>query len=464
MWNSAGPAWRERALRRKIRGSLVCWSRLALAAEGQAPALHHVAVMRELENLAAGRTMRLMLLMPPGSAKSTYASKLFPAWWMARNPAGSVIAASHTASLAAHFGRGVRSLLTEHGPKLNVFLRSDARAAAQFMTEAGGEYFSIGIHGAVTGRRADLAIIDDPVASFDDAASAACREQLWNWYRSELVTRMKPGGRIVLAMTRWHSDDLAGRLMEQDGWTILRLPALAEDSDPLGRAAGDALWPQWEDRDELLAKRDILGERHFAAMFQQAPMPDGGSLFNVSLIKAVDIAPVGRTVRAWDLAGSIDDTRDPDWTVGLKLSRAEHGGFTVEDVRRVRVTPADLGAFIVDVAHRDGPDVTVALPRDPGQAGLHQVSTLAGMLAGYKVVSGAEIGSKAARADAPSSQVNNGNFRMRRGEWNRAFTEELAAFPNGRKDDQVDALSRAFGILAPSATAARYLSMPFFER
>lgn len=464
MWNSAGPAWRERALRRKLRNSLVCWSRYALKADGQAPALHHLAVLRELENLAAGRVTRLMLLLPPGSAKSTYASKLFPAWWMARNPAGSVIAASHTANLAAHFGRGVRGLLRAHGPKLNVFLHPEARAAAQFMTEGGGEYFAIGIHGAVTGRRADLAVIDDPVACFDDASSAACREQLWDWYRSELVTRMKPGGCIVLAMTRWHDDDLAGRLMQQGGWSVLRLPALAEEGDPLGRAAGDALWPQWESRTALLEKREILGERHFAAMFQQAPMQDGSAMFNVSLIKPVDIAPAGRAVRAWDLAASTDASRDPDWTVGLKLSRGEHGGYTVEDVRRVRVAPADLGGFIVAVAHQDGPQVTIGLPRDPGQAGMHQVATLAGMLAGYKVVSSTEAGSKITRADAPSSQINNGNFRMRRGDWNRIFTEELAAFPHGRKDDQVDALSRAFGLLAPSASAARYLNMPFFDR
>ena len=292
-------------MRRRIRNSLKCWSRYALTADGHKPALHHLALIHELECLAAGHVTRLMLLMPPGSAKSTYASKLFPAWWMARNPAGSVIAASHTANLAAHFGRGVRGLLTAHGPQLNVFLRPDARAASQFITEAGGEYFAIGVHGAVTGRRADLAVIDDPVACFDDAASATCREQLWNWYRSELVTRMKPGGRIVLAMTRWHHDDLAGRLIKQGGWRTFRLPALAEDSDPLGRAAGEALWPEWEDRQALLEKRETLGERHFAAMFQQAPMPDGGTIFNVSLIKKVDIAPGGRTVRAWDLASSI---------------------------------------------------------------------------------------------------------------------------------------------------------------
>ena len=130
----------------------------------------------------------------------------------------------------------------------------------------------------------------------------------------------------------------------------------------------------------------------------------------------------------------------------------------------MRVTPADLGAFILEIARQDGPQVAIGLPRDPGQAGAHQVATLTGVLAGYKVVASAETGSKVTRADAPASQVNNGNFRMRRGDWNCLFIEELAAFPQGRKDDQVDALSRAFGMLAPSATAARYLNVPFFDR
>jgi hypothetical protein len=219
-----------------------------------------------LEKVADGRTNRLMLLMPPGSAKSSYASELFPAWWMARHPRGAVIAASHTASLAEHLGRRVRGLLSVHGARLGLTLRDDAHAAGRFATEGGGEYFAIGVRGAVTGRRADLALIDDPIASFADAASRAARDHLWDWYRSELVTRLKPKAAIVLVMTRWHCDDLAGRLLEQPGWTVLRLPALAEEGDPLGREPGAALWPGWEDRAALLAKRDALGEPSFAAM------------------------------------------------------------------------------------------------------------------------------------------------------------------------------------------------------
>jgi predicted phage terminase large subunit-like protein len=462
--NSAGPARRERALRRRIRLSLEAWARFALAEQGQAPAAHHLIMLRALQALEDGQTRRLMLLLPPGSAKSTYASVLFPAWWMGRNPAGAVIAASHTAALAEHFGRGVRRLLDTHGARLNVFLRADSRAAARFQTESGAAYFATGVQGAVTGRRADLALIDDPVASFEDAASARRREQLWNWYRTELLTRLKPGGRIALVMTRWHGDDLAGRLMDQGGWTVIRLPALAEPGDLLGRAPGEALWPAWESEAEVLAKRDTLGARHFAAMFQQAPLPEAAAFFAVEALKFVDASPRGDAVRGWDLAAGTEAARDPDWTAGVLLVRDAEGGFVVDDVQRVRMGPAALGPFIRRVAEQDGGAVAISLPRDPGQAGLHQAMDLTRQLAGFAVRATPESGAKTARARGVAAQIEAGHVSLRRAPWNRAFIEELTAFPHGPKDDQVDALSRAFDTLSPRSAPARFVSSRFFER
>ena len=278
--NSAEAPLTERRLRQAIRSSLTAWATYALASTEHIPAQHHLLMMDALERVSRGEIRRLMLLLPPGSAKSTYASKIFPAWWLSQHPTSAVIAACHTARLAEHFGRGVKRLLDEHSTRLGVKLRGDARATGRFMTQRGGEYFGIGVQGAVTGRRADLALIDDPIRSFADAESFSAREHLWEWFRSELVTRLKPQGRIILVMTRWHDDDLAGRLIERGGWTVLRLPALAEAGDLLGRAPGDALWPQWEDRAALEEKRALLGEKHFNALFQQSPMRDGGQLFD----------------------------------------------------------------------------------------------------------------------------------------------------------------------------------------
>ena len=246
----------EQQLRCAVRLGLEEWTRMALTPSGHGPAAHHRLMLAELERVTQGDVDRLMLLLPPGSAKSTYASVLFPAWWLAQHPRSSVIATSHTAALARHFGRGVRGLLEEHGTRLGVSLSRDLRSMDRFATQAGGQYFATGVRGAVTGRRADLVLVDDPVRSQAEADSLAARDRLWSWFRSDLVTRLRPGGRIVLVMTRWHPDDLAGRLLDGDEpWRVVRLPALAEASDALGRAEGAALWPEWEDEAALARKR-----------------------------------------------------------------------------------------------------------------------------------------------------------------------------------------------------------------
>ena len=437
---------------------------MALRPAGQVPARHHIRIIDALEDVESGKIRQLMLLLPPGSAKSTYASRLFPAWWMTRNPAHSVIMACHTARLAEHFGRGVRTLLEERGGLLGVRVRPDSRAAGRFSIDQGGEFFGVGVHGAVTGRRADLAIIDDPIKSFAEAESFSAREHLWEWFRSELVTRLKPKGRMVLVMTRWHADDLAGRLIEQGGWTQLRLPALALPFDQMGRDPGEALWPDWEDCAAIEAKRQLLGERHFAALFQQAPMREGGTMFNPRGMRIVDSVPEGVVVRGWDLAGTADSSGDPDWTAGVKLVRDAGGNVFVDDVVRFRAVSGDVAARIRDVAVADGSAVTIGLPQDPGQAGKSQIMFLTQVLAGYRVVATPETGSKVLRAGAVASQVSNGAMAMRRAGWNGLFLDELVNFPNGRKDDQVDALARAFTMLLSASGPARFVRSSFSTR
>jgi predicted phage terminase large subunit-like protein len=460
----ANSAITERALRTKIRSSLIEWATFALKPRGLAPARHQLYLLNALEKLSRGETPRLILLMPPGSAKSTYASQLFPAWWIARNPKLSVITASHTAGLAEYFGRGARSLLLEHSARLNVRLRRDARGKGGFTTEYGGEYFAIGVNGAVTGRRADLALIDDPISSTVEADSLAARDRLWNWYRTELVPRLKPGAKVLLVMTRWHTDDLAGRLMAQGDWNVLRLPALAEATDLLDRAEGEALWPEWEDRQGLLAKQVTLGENSFAALFQQAPLPQSGRLFDVSKIAIIDTTPDGESVRGWDLAGVGESAADPDWTAGVRLLRDESGKFVVEDVRRVRMAASEVPLLIRKVAEEDGIEVPIGLAKDPGQAGLFQLNVLTRVLAGFRIVSGPEVKSKFHRAEPVASQVAVGAMALRRGTWNSAFLDELAAFPFGKKDDQVDALARAFDILCNRTPPARFETVLFIGR
>lgn len=446
----------------------------------QQPSKHHLLIIEKLEAVAFGTIDRLMLLLPPGSAKSTYASVLFPAWWFTRHPRSAVIAAAHTANLAAHFGRRARNFITEHRTDLGYGLARDSRAAAGWSTTRGGMYHAVGVDGPIIGRRADLVLLDDPVKSQRQADSFTARERLWEWFRTDLTPRLKPGGRIVLIMTRWHPDDLGGRLLAEqaaggDSWRCLRLPALAEENDPLGRSFGEPLWPEWESADALARKRAILGERAWAALYQQSPQQLQGLLFKVTHIETISVQalepadPAGGArlpiVRAWDLAATeADSGRDPDWTVGLKLRRDRSERFIVEDVVRLRGSPNVVQQTIATTAGKDGQGVTVALPQDPGQAGRSQVVYLTRQLAGYHVVASPESGSKITRALPVASQVEAGNLVVVCAPWNRAFIEELRDFPHGAKDDQVDALARAFNCIVEFGLPTRQLSVPLFGR
>lgn len=462
---------REKAFRSTTQTSLTDWAELALAANGQKPAAHHRLLLDALTDVADGSTDRLMVLMPPGSAKSTYASVLFPPWFLARHPDAEIIAASHTADLAEHFGQRARDLVREHEKRLGLRLAPDARAAGrwevlgpsnktgQHGSSSRGRYLAAGVRGPIIGRRADLALIDDPVKSQAEAESATIRDTTWNWYRTDLLSRLKPGGRVVLIMTRWHEDDLGGRLLAQQPgeWRCLRLPALAEPGDPLGRTEGDALWPDWEDRAAIERKRTTLGARSFAALFQQDPRPPEGALFSPARITLLGAAPdtaSGRFVRAWDLAATPKRAdNNPDWTVGLKLLRDEAGRFIVLDIVRLRGSPHAVELLVQATARADG-DVFQYFPRDPGQAPGYQQAMFARLLAGFRFGFSPERGSKSARAAPVAAQIEAGNLSAVRADWNAALLEELRGFPDGGHDDQVDALSRAFAWLVMERVVA----------
>lgn len=445
------------------------WAGTVLDRWGLAPAKHHLKLIENLEDVGRGRVDRLMVLMPPGSAKSTFVSVLFPAWWFIRHPRSSIIAASHTADLAGHFGRQVRGLIAEHEQSLGYGLEPLSRAATRWRTTRGGEYFATGLRGPITGRRADLAIIDDPIKSFIEADRLSHRERVWNWYRSDLITRLKPKGRVIVVMTRWHEDDLAGRLLASsaDEWRTLRLTALAEKQDILGRAEGEALWPEWEDAAALARKRQIVGERVWNALYQQSPRPMQGRLFKVSRIAVLDddTALSGRAVRTWDLAATAaDGSNNPDWTVGVKLLQDGSGRFVVTDMVRFRGGPHQVEQTIAATAGQDGRRVLIGLAEDPGQAGKTQILHLTRMLAGHMISATRETGSKRVRAMPLAAQIEAGNVAILRADWNSALLEELAEFPHGLKDDQVDALARAFNLLAEAPQPARRLAVPVLAR
>jgi hypothetical protein len=308
---------RRAALR--IKSSLLAWSRLALAPSGFEPARHHKLIISELEKVSRGEVDRLMLLCPPGSAKSKYASELFPPWWFCQHPQSAVIAASHTEELAERFGRRVRNLISLNTAVLGYGIASDNKAAGRWETDKGGEYFAAGVGGSITGRRTDLGVIDDPVKSREDAESETVRNKIWEWYKSDFYTRLKPDARIIVIMTRWHEGDLGGRLLDEqskggDKWRVVKLPAFAVDADdPLGRAVNEPLWPEWEDVEALNRKRKALGERDFGSLFQQDPRPAGTSWFDVK-----SVLVNGEAVEAPSFCDSVFVTMDTAVKTGTK--------------------------------------------------------------------------------------------------------------------------------------------------
>lgn len=248
---------------------------------GFRPAAHHRRLIRELEAVERRDNDRLMVLMPPGSAKSTYTTGVMPAWYLGRNPTHDVIAASYADDAIERWGRRARNYFASplHRKVFDVGLAGDSGAATRWDTSKGGQYYAVGIGGAITSRRADLGIIDDPVKGREEADSQRARERAWEWYINDFKTRLKPDAAQVLVMTRWHEDDLGGRILQMEGprWRVLKLPMEAGVNDPLGRKPGERLWPEWFTQEMMDdAKRD---PRAWNALYQQEPAGEDGDYF-----------------------------------------------------------------------------------------------------------------------------------------------------------------------------------------
>lgn len=244
---------------------------------------HHKVITEKLEAVERGEIDRLMIFAPPRHTKSELASRRFPAWYLGRNPNKQIITATYAGDLASDFGRDVRNIVREREYS-NLFpdvsLRDDSKAANRWHTNKGGVYVSVGVGGAITGRGADIALIDDPLKNRKDADSETIRDSIWDWYTSTLYTRLMPGGAIVLIQTRWHEDDLAGRLLEQqkhggDQWEIINLEAITNE----GTDKEEALWPAWYPIEALKRIQANVGAREFSALYQQKPQPEEGVYF-----------------------------------------------------------------------------------------------------------------------------------------------------------------------------------------
>ena len=337
----------EELLRRqKIRGSMVEWARAC----GFEPAPHHVHIIEHLEKIDSGALRRLLISSAPGSAKSTYASVLFPAWYLSRHPDHQIICASHTVELAEKHARRARNLIMEHSTTLGVELADDSQSAGRWSLKSGGSVFAVGAGGAVVGQRADAVLIDDPLRGREEAHSESAREKLYEWYVSDLLTRLRPGGKICLISTRWHEDDLFGRLAQSGRYEIINLPAVAEDADdPLGRKPGEYLWdtdPNYPFGDFLRAQREAQLPSNWSALFQGRPAPEEGDFFRAEFFKPLTAMPARETLHVYGASDYAVSSGRGDFTVHVVVGLDSDGTLVLLDCwRKQSATDESVEAF-----------------------------------------------------------------------------------------------------------------------
>jgi predicted phage terminase large subunit-like protein len=396
-----------------------------------------------------------MIFMPPRHGKTRSVSRLFPPWLLACNPAISIIMASYGALLAARNSRSVRNLIqldTYQQQFPYVQISEDTASKSEWDTTADGGVIAAGVGGGITGHGAKLAIIDDVVKSRAVAESEVYRERAIDWYTNDLLTRVEePGGAIVLMMTRWHAADLAGYLLdnEPDKWHILSLPAIAGDDDAIGRESGTALWPERYPLSVLEDRREKMGEYAFNSVYQQSPLPSKGGLFDTGKIEIIDHIPeCTEIVRFYDLA--VTAKKHSDYTAAPKLGVLRDETLVILDMYRVQKVMPDVEADIIQNAAIDGRGIRIRMEAE--KAGIVQLDYLLRRpeLRGYTLDAKAPVGDKYTRAQPFASRVNAGKVKMLRGIWNRALLDEMAVFPMGAHDDQIDALSGAYEMLVNS--------------
>lgn len=382
--------------------------------------------------------------MPPGSAKSTYASVLFVPWFLQGHHGLNVLAASHTTELAEKWGRRVRNLIADNALTLDVALSADSTAAGRWALTTGSEYYAAGVGTGIAGFRANLGLIDDPIRSRQDADSDLIRDRVWDWYINDFRTRLVPGAAEILIQTRWHEDDLAGRALQHQDWHVVSLPALATEDDPLGRVPGE---PLWADDDygygaQLTALSTSTPPRTWNALYQQNPVPDDGTFFKSEWIGEYDKAP--EHLHIYGASDFAVTEGDGDFT--------EHGVFGIDHSGNIYVLDWWSGQASADVWIERLCDLIVK--RKPmcwfGESGPIRRSIEPFLMrrmqerqAFCRVEWMASIHDKPTRARPIQALASMGKFWTPKSSppWAVELRRQMMTFPAGKFDDKVDALS-----------------------
>ncbi len=414
---------------------------------------------------------KIIINLPPRHGKSEFASKYFPAWYLMNFKHHRIILTSYGAKFASSWGRKVLQIIEEWGEELaGIKVSSKSKSAASFdLDEFGGGMDSVGIGGSLTGRGANLLIIDDPIKNDREAHSKKIRDNIWDWFISTAFTRLEPDGVIIIIMTRWHEDDLVGKILKKNeiinsrgdfdetDWKLIRIPAIADDFDPLGRKIGEALWSERFDIKKLNDIRNVLGSYWFESLYQQNPRPVGGQIFLRKHFKYYYEDPeLYYLFLSSDFdVKNVKSIRKIDCnyfaTVDLAVTSKETSDFTV--ILIFCLTP-DKDILIVDVIreHYKGSEHldkirNVFLKWKGIFIGIETVQYQVSLLQqaekeGLKVIGLKPTKDKLSRALPIAAKLESGYvFFPENSHWLKNFEDELLAFPNSKYDDQVDAFS-----------------------
>ena len=410
---------------------------------------HHTKMADAFNRLADGTLKRLIVNMPPRHTKSEFSSYLLPAFIMGRKPKTKIIQATHTGELAVRFGRKVRNLMdTEEYKQVfnDVALRADSKAAGRWDTDHGGEYFAVGVGGAMTGRGADLLIIDDP-HSEQDALSELAMENAWDWYTSGPRQRLQPGGAIVIVMTRWNTKDLTARLVKAqsshkaDRWEIIEFPAVLPSGNPL--------WPGFWKLEELLAVKASLSPQKWQAQWQQQPTNDEGAILKRDwwqVWPSEDPPEVEYIIQSYDTAYSKKETADYSviTTWGVFYPDQDSGpNIILLDVTRGRWDFPELKRIAKECYDQWNPDNVLIEAKATGIT-LQQELRRMGIPVTMYSPGGRRSGQdKVSRAHSIAPILEAGMVWAPDTDWAEELVEECAAFPNGDNDDMVDSTTQA---------------------
>lgn len=412
---------------------------------------HQLHLYRALERVTNGTCKRLMIFMPPRHTKTETVTVRYGAYRLEQNPKLNIILGCYNQKLANRFSRKTLRIA-----KQRMALSTERKAVEEWETAIGGGFRAVGVGGGITGFGGDLIMIDDPVKNREEAESETYRDKCWEWFNDDLYTRLEPGGAIVLTMTRWHDDDLAGRLLAEmaeggEQWEVVSLPALAEDDDPMRRKVGQALCPARYDETKLAEIKQKLGSYSFAALYQQRPTPLEGGLFKREWFgadKFIDRAPDGlQWARGYDLA--VSQKTSADYTASFRCAFTRDGDLIIDGGFRKRVEFPEQLRYVVkrmvdEKRTRHG--IEKALHGEALVQALRRIPAVRGIpLKAVKVDT-----DKFTRALGWANLAEEGRVYIVRSHWNNDFLDEVCRFTGkgDAHDDQVDAVSLAVNMLA----------------